>query len=245
MHGALRSVLRSLADLYMFLFLMKPASRRLRSLASSCEDPECIVRLAFEFEYGPRPLPPLSIRPFQVFEEILELAKMVRELRPRAVLEIGTAKGGTLFIWCMVSPEDATIISVDLPGGLFGGGYTRWRIPLYKSFAKPKQRLHLIKADSHDPRTLEKVKRALGGRPLDFLFIDGDHSYEGVKMDFEMYSPLVREGGLIALHDIVEHPPETGCEVSKFWREIKQRYRHTEIVKDWGQKWAGIGVVFI
>jgi len=49
----------------------------------------------------------------------------------------------------------------------------------------------------------------LNGEPLDFLFIDGDHTYEGVKRDFEMYSPLVRNGGIIAFHDIVKHPPET------------------------------------
>jgi predicted O-methyltransferase YrrM len=38
---------------------------------------------------------------------------------------------------------------------------------------------------------------------VDFLFIDADHSYEGVKKDFEMYSPLVRKGGIIAFHDII------------------------------------------
>ncbi|MCS7366302.1 MAG: class I SAM-dependent methyltransferase [archaeon YNP-WB-062] len=67
---------------------------------------------------------------------------------------------------------------------------------------------------------------------MDFLFIDGDHTYEGVKKDFEMYSPLVRGGGIIAFHDIVQHPPETGCEVSGFWNEIKLRYKYREIVED-------------
>lgn len=51
---------------------------------------------------------------------------------------------------------------------------------------------------------------------MDFLFIDGDHAYEGVKADFEMYSPLVRKGGLVALHDICVHPPEMDCHVDKF-----------------------------
>ncbi|MEO0196406.1 MAG: class I SAM-dependent methyltransferase [candidate division WOR-3 bacterium] len=44
----------------------------------------------------------------------------------------------------------------------------------------------------------------LGNSKLDFLFIEGNHSYEGVKMDFEMYFPLVRKGGIIAFHDIVK-----------------------------------------
>ena len=36
---------------------------------------------------------------------------------------------------------------------------------------------------------------------LDFLFIDGDHSYEGVKKDFELYSTIMSENGLITIHD--------------------------------------------
>jgi predicted O-methyltransferase YrrM len=46
----------------------------------------------------------------------------------------------------------------------------------------------------------------LNEQNLDFLFIDGDHTYKGVKEDFEMYSPLVRKGGVIAFHDITKHP---------------------------------------
>jgi predicted O-methyltransferase YrrM len=76
------------------------------------------------------------------------------------------------------------------------------------------------------------------------LFIDGDHSYEGVKKDFEMYSPLVAEGGLIAFHDIAVHTKFTGCEVDRLWNEIKPAFRHREIIADLKQGWAGIGVVW-
>jgi MMP 1-O-methyltransferase len=38
-------------------------------------------------------------------------------------------------------------------------------------------------------------------KPISFLWIDGDHSYEGVKKDFDLWSPFVIEGGLIAFHD--------------------------------------------
>jgi predicted O-methyltransferase YrrM len=92
---------------------------------------------------------------------------------------------------------------------------------------------------------LKEVERILGGEKVDFLFVDGDHTYEGVKRDFEMYSPLVRKGGIIAFHDICLHPPETRCEVSKFWNEIKHGYKYVEIVEDWSQKWAGIGVLYV
>ncbi len=39
---------------------------------------------------------------------------------------------------------------------------------------------------------------------IDFLFIDGDHSYEGVKLDFELYSKLLNENGVIVIHDTDE-----------------------------------------
>lgn len=61
--------------------------------------------------------------------------------------------------------------------------------------------------------------------------------------DFEMYCPLVRRGGMVVFHDIVKHPPKTGCEVDRLWNEIKHSYPHIEIVRDWSQGWAGIGIV--
>jgi predicted O-methyltransferase YrrM len=62
--------------------------------------------------------------------------------------------------------------------------------------------------------------------------------------DFEMYSSLVRKGGIIAFHDVVKHPPYVDCEVEKFWNEIKNNYKFEELVKDYNQNWAGIGILF-
>jgi len=221
---------------------------KIRKEANKCFNIEDYVSLSYDFHLRLK-LPLIRgifrISPIQINEEIAQLLNLLAELKPKTLLEIGTANGGTLFLFCQVAEPDATIISVDLPGGPFGGGYPEWRIPLYKSFTKEKQRLHLIRADSHDPKTLEIIKKILGDSKLDLLFIDGDHTYEGVKRDFEMYSPLVKKGGIIAFHDIVEHPPETGCEVSRFWNEIKHSYNYLEIVKSWNQKWAGIGVIYV
>ncbi len=103
----------------------------------------------------------------------------------------------------------------------------------------------LLRGDSHADEMLNRVKAALRDQALDYLFIDGDHTYEGVKRDFELYAPLVRKGGIIALHDIAPHPPDSDCKVSRFWNEVKSQYRHTEIIKDLQQWWAGIGVLYI
>jgi len=200
---------------------------------------EDLVDFVFNFKING-----LNIAPHQIKEEILELLKILKELNPKTILEIGTANGGTLFLFSQVASPEAIIISIDLPGGKFGGGYPIWKAPLYKSFAKDNQKIYLIRADSHDEKTLEKVKNILGKRKLDFLFIDGDHTYEGVKKDFEMYSKLVKRGGIIALHDIVYHPFDPECQVDKFWRKLKKLHKTKEIISFPNQTWAGIGLVF-
>ena len=198
------------------------------------------IKFAFSFQYFG-----FTIRTGQVKYEIIKLLEILENLNSKIILEIGTAGGGTLFLFTKIAESDATIISIDLPGGDFGGGYTKWKIPIYQSFTKRNQKIKLFREDSHNPETLEMVKNFLDGKMVDFLFIDGDHTYKGVKKDFEMYSGLVKKGGIIAFHDIIECLPEVGCEVSKYWNEIKCNYQFLEIIEDINQKWAGIGVLYV
>lgn len=110
-----------------------------------------------------------------------------------------------------------------------------------------------FREDSHQSQTLKKVKEYLNGEKIDFLFIDGDHTYEGVKKDFEMYAPLVREEGVIAFHDIVQdYSTRYGINTSSctggvpiFWNEIKNNYRRNEIIKNPDQDGCGIGVIWL
>jgi predicted O-methyltransferase YrrM len=180
-----------------------------------------------------------SITPLQVRSEISQLLQLLAEAKPQRVLEIGTANGGTLFLFARTAANDAHLISVDLPAGEFGDGYPIWRIPLYHSFAKPGQRIDLIRADSHDDLTRVRIERLLQGAKLDFLFLDGDHTYDGVKADFQMYSPLIRSGGLIAFHDITEFNdrvaafiPERPFGVRRFWDEVKMHFQHVEFIEN-------------
>jgi len=181
----------------------------------------------------------------QVPSELAALGEILAERHPEQALEIGTAWGGTLFFLTRLASARATIVSVDLPGGMFGGGYDAWRRWFYQRFARRNQRLHLLQGDSHSDGTLERVKAKLAGQPLDFLFIDGDHRYDGVKRDFEMYGPLVRKGGLTAFHDIVEGPPDFVGGVPQFWREVKSQYNHREMINDPLQGGYGIGILYI
>ena len=188
------------------------------------------------------------MRPAQVPDEFRRFAKVVSAAQPRAILEIGTLRGGTLFALCKLAHPQATIISVDLPGGQFGGGYNSIQASLLRRFTTPRQSLHLLRADSHLNSTRQAVEEI--SPTLDLLFIDGDHSYAGVKHDFALYSPIVRPAGMIVFHDIAPHdthkfPLEPACEVDRFWREIKDSYRHTEIIDSPDQGWAGVGVLTV
>lgn len=185
------------------------------------------------------------IQPMQIKAEFVELLKILEVAKPKVIVEIGTANGGTLFLLTKVAPDNATIISIDLPRGEFGGGYPRWKVPLYKSFRRKKQNIFLIRASSHSQKTLKKVRTILNSDPIDFLLIDGNHTYEGVKKDFSLYSSLVRKGGIIAFHDIVFHPFHPDCQVDKFWTEIKDKYKTQEIISLQNQTWAGIGILFV
>jgi predicted O-methyltransferase YrrM len=186
-----------------------------------------------------------GVAPIQVRSELLEFASLVRERCPKTLLEIGTRSGGTFFVLCQFADPHATVISLDLPGGRYGGGYGGYRVPVLRRMKKKGQRLHLLRTDSHSSNTSDRVASALRGAPLDLLFIDGDHTYDGVKQDFEMYSRFAKSGGIVAFHDIAKHPPEAEVQVDRFWNEIKTRYRHREIIEDRQQGWGGIGVLFL
>jgi predicted O-methyltransferase YrrM len=190
-----------------------------------------------EFHYG-------SIRPapVQIRGEMLGLLERLADRAPRTILEIGTYRGGTLFLFTRVAAPDATLVTVDMNAGDFGGPYPRTWAPFLKSFAREKQKVQLVRGDSHSMSTLARIKSLLN-EPIDFLFIDGDHRYEGVRADFEMYAPLVRVGGLIGLHDIVEGTPELVGGVPTFWREIGTSFATEEIVADPSQGGYGIGLL--
>jgi predicted O-methyltransferase YrrM len=205
-----------------------------RATASLADRPAELIARTFRYSGA-------FLQPIQIEEELVLLLDDVRRLAPRIVVEIGTSMGGTLYLWTRLAQPDAIIISVDLPGGQFGGGYSPLRIPIYRRFAREQQKLHLMRADSHENSTLDQVKSLLGGASIDFLFIDGDHTYEGVGKDWEMYSPLVRPGGLVAFHDVAGNYDTT--QVKKFWDGVKSGYQHREYMFH-PRGHYGIGVLF-
>jgi predicted O-methyltransferase YrrM len=187
-----------------------------------------------------------SIRPKQVVSEIGKLFAIIEELQPKYVCEIGTFKGGTLYLWCEAARRDAVLVAVDYLIGPILHPFSLRRRWFYQNFKKDAcQTIHCLAGDSHRRETFDTVKRSLLNEKLDFLFIDGDHSYKGVKRDFELYLPLVREGGIIAFHDILPREECPEIQVYKFWQEIKRQYDSQELVAniDEDSQRIGIGVV--
>jgi len=116
----------------------------------------------------------------------------------------------------------------------------QWRVNSDSLYANLKfKNLILICSESTSKRSINLAKK-LG--PYDLIFIDGDHSYEVVKKDFENYKTLINDNGVIALHDInsIIH---TG--VPKLWEEIikSKVYKTTTVIcTDFPMK-AGIGIL--
>ena len=225
--------------------LVPLAARRVRSRADQAVTVDDLLELTFEF----RPFG-ITLAPYQSRWEFCQLLQELARICPKAMLEIGTAKGGSLLAFSQLCSPDAHIVSVDLPRGPFGGGYPLWKVPLYKAFARSGQRLDLVRGDSHSASTFRHVQRLLGGRKLDFLFIDGDHSYEGVRSDFEIYKSLMRPGGIIAFHDIVAPHPDRPLangnnpgDVPRFWADLATKRPGQAFVDPARHGCFGIGLI--
>jgi predicted O-methyltransferase YrrM len=182
-----------------------------------------------------------AIQSQQIRSEFLELANLVKKQNCKYVMEIGTFRGGTLFVFSQLAAPGATMISLDFHMSFFGKVYGALQRPLLRKFVRNGKSLYMVRENSHLPQTLDTIRKILRGHQLDFLFIDGDHSYEGVREDFMMYSPLVREGGLIAFHDIADSGGSR--EVHRLWNELKPNYQHDEFIHVTGDRAMGIGVL--
>ena len=205
---------------------------------------------------------PFNVEISQLRQEIRGLAEVVAEREPENVLEIGTLRGGTFYVWCRYLDTAEHLVSLDLPGR----DLKRRRDDLLHEFA-PSKEVDVVRGNSHDDETFEEVADTLD-EPVDFLFIDGDHTYEGVKDDFEKYKELAADDAVVAFHDIVPHAetrkdckkrlreyddleerhvgvghPDWG--VSKFWDELVEEYETEEIIAHPKQFGKGVGVVYL
>lgn len=175
-----------------------------------------------------------NIRPMQDRTEFTEFLAYVKSRFTKLmnIMEIGTANGGTLFLFSQLAEPGGTVLSVDKYN------FPKWKKILFRSFSD-KVKVILIKGSSKDLDTVDLINDQVGEEKLDLLFIDADHTYLGVKRDFDRFAPCVKEGGVIAFHDII---PGRGNGVPAFYEKLKNKYESIDFKqKTFG--WAGIGAI--
>ncbi|HXD58387.1 MAG TPA: class I SAM-dependent methyltransferase [Thermoleophilaceae bacterium] len=134
-----------------------------------------------------------------------EEASLLAELASgqRTVVEIGVYEGSSALVLCRSMPSGADLHLIDpfvdetgwaLPAG-WGASAKATRRVVGRAGGP---RLHWYVARSQD------VGRDWPGPPVDVVFIDGDHSPEGVREDWDVWHPHVRPGGHVAFHDARE-----------------------------------------
>ena len=188
----------------------------------------------------------------QYEDELSGLFELLRPLEPTRACEIGTARGGTNMVLGRMLPSLEHLVGVDL--------FVRHRVQL-RDLGRPGLRLSFISGSSYDPQTVDRVSKVLGGEKLDFLFIDGDHRYDGIVADFLSYRHLVRDGGVIAFHDIQPDGRELSGIVPRLpaslgaglpyaggvpvlWRRLRDHYPSREFIRDpTSQFGLGIGAI--
>lgn len=223
------------------LFDIVMTAAKLRIEETKCRDLRdyfCLI------QRGPQFSKMINLAPIQKETEIVNLLMAASQLPIVSALEIGTANGGTFYLLCKAAKRNATLITIDTEND--------WRrAALFRSYSRLGQRIHIIRGDSQEEKTFWKVVNALGSRKLDLLFIDGDHSFAGVSTDFELYSRLVRPGGIIAMHDIIPDyhtrygiaTPNYAGDVPKFWSTIRSRWKSQEFVDSYDQDAYGVGMI--
>jgi predicted O-methyltransferase YrrM len=204
--------------------LQRRLSRSLNRVARKASDAGEVFDAASAIAEGD-----LSISPSQLRGEMVAFMSHVQREQPRRVLEIGTYKGGTLYLLAWASAPNARLLSLDIPG--------------LRTFAHGRQHVDAWRVDSSATQTRDAVHAFFGHDPVDLLFIDGGHAYEAVTRDFELYAPLIRPGGRIAFHDIVDGPSHLVGQVPRFWQEVKPSLTDVvELVDSWAQGGYGIGL---
>ncbi len=137
-------------------------------------------------------MPSQSMGEWQAYLEFIETYFRNRGIKKPLIVEIGIGRGRQKLFY-----EDIL-------------GYDHIGID-HKRPRKPD-----IRGNSRDPATLNKLKNKLNGREVNLLYIDGRHTYSGVKADYKLYSPLAKN--IIVIHDIVFKDHEDT--VGEFWEEL-------------------------
>jgi predicted O-methyltransferase YrrM len=131
----------------------------------------------------------------------------------RSVVEIGVMQGASTAQLRAVIHPDGVVTGIDPhPPGRLGLNFDRL-IALAEINRHPRGTASLIRRSSADAARDWNT-------PIDFLFIDGDHSWQGIREDWENWSRHVEPSGIVALHDSRPFPGRTTLDSVKYVEEV-------------------------
>jgi len=121
---------------------------------------------------------------------------------PGVIVEIGAYKGrsATALGFGSQSNDNTMVFSIDPFKPFTACSGMHIRHDSYDVFCHNMTRLWLNEIVNPIRATSEEAHKDWT-RPIRVLFIDGDHRYEMVKKDYEMWVPHVSKGGMVFLHD--------------------------------------------
>jgi predicted O-methyltransferase YrrM len=172
-------------------------------------------------------------------DEFALLLEILRKHKPQVILEIGCHNGTSLAAMKQAAEAE---LAIGIDPHILNPDHDQKHIITNNS---TEFDLKIIPFFSQGGTTQDVLKSILSGRKVNFLFIDGDHSYSQVKYDHLTYLPHMATDGIVAFHDVKYHKDlwEVGVEVSLYWKKIKESHTNSYI-EFVTPKGTGIGVLF-
>jgi predicted O-methyltransferase YrrM len=149
----------------------------------------------------------------QVPQEYVELLWFLKNQKAETYLNVGIGKGGSFMTEVFIQENLKRAVAVD--NASYWGSDQQQAIERNLTWLKENTTAEVEFHNCNSVYYLTTCKEK-----FDIIFIDGDHSYEGVKKDYDNALPLLNEGGYIVFHDINSH----ACPgVVKIWNDIKDK----------------------